>query len=115
MFFRDCIFVETHLPHHEAIAYVLPHFDALTRMMIHVSSAFIFAICLLKAYVSICVCQGFVYFGLNLHIFSFVHHCLWKMCATPVACIKPGLVQRPLCHKVNLPNCVAGRPLCHTK
>ena len=32
--------------------------------------------------------------------FSMVHHCLWKMSATPGACIKPGLVRRPLCHKV---------------
>ena len=27
------------------------------------------------------------YFGLSLHIFSMVRHCLWKMCATPGACI----------------------------
>ena len=33
-----------------------------------------------------------------------VRHCLWKMRATPGACIKPGcLARRPLCHKVNLP------------
>ena len=42
-----------------------------------------------------------------------VRHCLWKMSATTGACIKPGLVRRPLCHKVNLPRCVARRPLCH--
>ena len=42
-----------------------------------------------------------------------VRHYLWKMSATPGACIEPGLVQRPLCHKVNLPSCVARRPLCH--
>jgi len=59
-FFRDCICVDTQLPRYETIAYVLPHFDALTHMVIHVSSAFIFAICLRKAYISICVCQGFV-------------------------------------------------------
>ena len=54
------------------------------------------------------------YFGLSLHIlFSMVRHCLWKMSATPGACIKPGLVRWPLCHKVNLPSCVARRPLCH--
>ena len=48
------------------------------------------------------------YFGLNLHIF------LWKMSATPGACIKPGcLARRPLCHRVNLPSCVARRPLFH--
>ena len=27
------------------------------------------------------------YFGLSLHIFSMVRHCVWKMCATPGACI----------------------------
>ena len=42
-----------------------------------------------------------------------IRHCLWKMSATPGACIKPGLVRRSLCHKVNLPSCVARRPLCH--
>ena len=49
------------------------------------------------------------YFGLSLHIF------LWKMRATPGACIKPGcLTRRPLCHKVNLPaSCEAQRLLCH--
>ena len=51
------------------------------------------------------------------------------MCAIPGACIKPGLVRLPLCHKVNplscvarqplaghtvnLPSCVAWQPLCH--
>ena len=39
--------------------------------------------------------------------------CLRKMSATPGACIKPGLVRRPLCHKVNLLRCVARPPLCH--
>ena len=42
-----------------------------------------------------------------------VRHCLWKMSATPGACIKPGLVRQPSCLKVNLPSCVARRPLCH--
>ena len=59
-FFRDCICLDTHLPRYEEIAYVLPHFDSLTHMVIHVSSTFIFAICFRKAYISICVCQGFV-------------------------------------------------------
>ena len=40
-----------------------------------------------------------------------VRHCLWKMCAIPGACIKPGLVGLPLCHKVNLLSCVARQPL----
>ena len=40
-----CIFVvvvDRHLPRFEALAYVLPHFDALTDVVILVSSAFIF-------------------------------------------------------------------------
>ena len=49
------------------------------------------------------------YFGLSLHIF------LWKMRATPGACINPGcLTRRQLCHKVNLPASYESRcPLCH--
>ena len=46
------------------------------------------------------------------HLLTFclmVRHCLWKMFATLSACIKPGLVQRPLCHKVNLPRCESRR------
>ena len=34
--------VDTHLPRFEALAYVLPHFYALTRVVIRVSSAFSF-------------------------------------------------------------------------
>ena len=34
--------VDTHLPRFEALAYVLPHFDALTQVVIRVSLAFIF-------------------------------------------------------------------------
>ena len=45
--------------------------------------------------------------------FSMVRNCFWKMSATPAACIKPGLVRRPLRHKVNLPSCVARQRLCH--
>ena len=45
-FFRGCIFivvvVDTHLPHFEALAYILPHFDTLTHLVIRVSSLFIF-------------------------------------------------------------------------
>ena len=40
-----------------------------------------------------------------------VRDCLWKMCATIGACIKPACLtpRRPLCHKVNLPRCEARR------
>ena len=34
--------VDTHLPRFEALAYVLPHFDALTHLVIRESSAIIF-------------------------------------------------------------------------
>ena len=72
------------------------------------------------------------YLGLSLH---HVQHgspslSLENVCdSIPGACIKPGLVRLPLCHKVNLlshvarqplsghrvnlPSCVARRPLCH--
>ena len=40
--FRDCICVNTHLPRFEALAYVLPLFDARIHVVIRVSSAFIF-------------------------------------------------------------------------
>ena len=58
--FFEIAFVDTHLPRFEAIAYVLPHFDALTHVVVRVYSAFIFGICIRKAYISICVCQGYV-------------------------------------------------------
>ena len=62
----------------EAIAYALPHFDALTQVVIRVSSAQLFVFVkrtyfksLLKVY----------------YLFRMGRHCLWKMCATPDACI----------------------------
>ena len=42
VFLRLHFVVDTHLPRFEAVAYVLPHFDALTHVVIPVSSAFIF-------------------------------------------------------------------------
>ena len=36
------VVVDKHLPRFEALAYVLPHFDALTHVVIRVSSAFIY-------------------------------------------------------------------------
>ena len=41
-FFEIAFVVDTHLPCFEALAYVLPHFDALTHVVIRVSSSFIF-------------------------------------------------------------------------
>ena len=42
VFFEIAFCVDTHLPRFEALAYVLPHFDALTHVVIRVSLAFIF-------------------------------------------------------------------------
>ena len=36
------VVIDTHLPRFEALAYVLPHFDALTQVVIRVFSVFIF-------------------------------------------------------------------------
>ena len=35
------IVVDTHLPHFEVLAYILPHFDELTHVVIRASSVFI--------------------------------------------------------------------------
>ena len=40
-FFEIAFVVDTHLPRFETLAYVLPHFDELTHVVIHASSAFI--------------------------------------------------------------------------
>ena len=52
--FRDCICVDTHLPRFEVLAYILPYFDALTHVVIRVSSAFIF-----QTFAEVC-CSFFV-------------------------------------------------------
>ena len=52
--FRDCICVDTHLPRFEVLAYILPYFDALTHVVIRVSSAFIF-----QTFAEVC-CSVFV-------------------------------------------------------
>ena len=50
-FFEIAFVVDTHLPRFEALAYVLPHFDALTNVVIRVSLAcsqtlyFLFKVC----------------------------------------------------------------------
>ena len=41
-FLRLHICINTHLPSFGVLAYILPHFDAVTHMLIRVSSAFIF-------------------------------------------------------------------------
>ena len=40
--FEIAFVVDTHLPRFEELAYVLPYYDALTHLVIRVSSAFIF-------------------------------------------------------------------------
>ena len=57
--------------------------------------------------------KAFIFQKFAVKFYSMVRHCLWKMCVIPGACIKPGLVGLPLCHKVNLLNCVARQLLCH--
>ena len=42
MFFLDCFCIDTHFLRFEALAYVLYHFDALTHVVIFVSSGFTF-------------------------------------------------------------------------
>ena len=108
------VVVDTHLPRFEALAFVSPHFDALTRGLLKVyyrsvfnesSEASIFQKCAESLHPD----SKKFYFGLSLvHIFQ-------KMCATPGACIKAGcLARRSLYHKVNLPaSCEAQRLLCH--
>ena len=75
-----------------------------------------------KAYIDLCLLNlpkrsSFRSLLLNLTVdqafifFSMVRHSLWKMCVIPGACIKPGLVRLPLCHKVNLLSWVARQPL----
>ena len=44
------VVVETHLPRFEALAYILPPFDGLTRVVIRMSSEFA------EGLVSICLC-----------------------------------------------------------
>ena len=39
------VVVDTHLPRFEALAYILPHFDKLTHVVIRASSAFIIQAC----------------------------------------------------------------------
>ena len=85
------VVVDTHLPRFEALAYVLPHFDALTHVVIRVSSALLFVFVkrtyfksLLKVYYRSVFAESFKTF-----IFQ--------------------KFRRALCHKVNLPSCEARR------
>ena len=124
---------DTHLPRFETLAYVLLHFDALTHVVIRVSSAFIFQtfaeVCyfvfvnrssfnnvlnLRKAYIFKSLLKVYYRSVFNKSFKAFI----FQKCAESLhtgSCIKLGcLARRPLLHKVNLPaSCKAQRLLCH--
>ena len=110
------VVVDTHLLRFEAFAYVLPHVDALTHVVIHVSSAFI-----LQTFAEVCysvfVNRSSFKSVLNLrkaYIFkSFLKVYYRSVFAESFKTFIFQKFRRPLCHKVNLPSCVALRPLCH--
>ena len=110
------VVVDTHLPRFEALAYVLSHFDALTHVVIHVSSAFIlqtFAEIFYSVFVNrssfksvLNVCKVYIFKSLLKVYYPSVF----------AESFKTFIFQkfrRLLCHKVNLTSCVARRPLCH--
>ena len=110
------VVVDTHLPRFEALAYVLPHFDALTHVVIRVSSAFIFQTFAEVCY-SVFVNRSSFKSVLNLRK-AYIFKSLLKVYYRSVLAesFKTFIFQKlrwPLCHKVNLPSCVAWRPLCH--
>ena len=99
------------------LAYVLPHFDAIIHMLIRGSSAFIF-----QTFAEICY-SVFVKHSsftslLNLLIKRTYFKSLLKVYDRSVFAkyFKAFIFQKfrqPLCHKVNLPSCVAWQLLCH--
>ena len=110
------VVVDTHLPRFEALAYVLPHFDALTHVVIRVSSAFIF-----QTFANVCYSafanRSSFKSVLNLRE-AYIFKSLLKVSYRSVFAesFKTFIFQkfrRPLCHKVNPPSRVARRPLCH--
>ena len=110
------VVVDTHLPRFEALDFVLPHFDALTHVVILVSSAFIFQTFAEVCY-SVFVTRSSFNSVLNLRK-TYIFKTLLKVYYRSVFAesFKTFIFQkfrRPLCHKVNLPTCVARRPLCH--
>ena len=112
------VVVVTHLPRFEAFAYVLPHFDALTHVVIRVSSAFIFQTFAEVCYSVFVNCSSFKSV-LNLRK-AYIFESLLKVYYQSVFAefFKTFIFQtfrRPLCHKVNLPSCVARRGRCATK
>ena len=91
------VVVDTHLPRFEALAYVFPHCDELTHVVIRASSRVCWRLlfCLRKAFI-------FQEFSWR----SIVDLCLLNLSKRPSFKSFGG-------HKVNLPSCVARRPLRH--
>ena len=106
------VVVGTHLHHFEALAYVLPHFDALTLVVIRVSSAFVFQTFAEVCY-SVFVNRSSFKSVLNLrkaYIFkSFLKVYYRSVFAESFKTFIFQKFRRPLCHKVNLPRCEARR------
>ena len=98
------VVVDTHLPRFEALAYVLPHFDALTHVVIRVSSAFIFQTFAEVCYSVFLNCSSFKSV-LNLrkaYIFkSFLKVYYRSVFAESFKTFIFQKFPRPLCHKVN--------------
>ena len=99
----------------EVLAYVLPHFDAIIHMLIRGSSTFIFQT-LRSAILSswsihlLQVCWIFLkrtYFKSLLKVYN------WSVFAKYFKAFIFQKFRQPLCHKVNLPSCVAWQLLCH--
>ena len=125
-----CNCVDIHLPRFEAIAYVLPHFDALTDVVIHLYLSnvcwgllFVFVKrayfkSLLKVYYRSVFVESSKAFNNLSKILLWIkpsyfsawfvtvfQKCVWLLVHAPM---KPGcFARRPLCHKVNLLSCVA--------
>ena len=109
--FRDCICVDTHLPRFEALAYVLPHFDALTHVVISVSSTLSFQTFAEVCY-SVFVKRSSFKSLLNLRK-AYIKSLLKVYCRSVFAEFSKTFIfqkfRRPLCHKVNLLRCEARR------
>ena len=112
----DCICINTHLPRFEVLAYVLPHINALTHVVIRVSSAFIFHT-FAEVYYSFFIKHSSFKSLLNLckvrYFKSLLKVNYWSAFAKSFKAFIFQKFRRPLCHKVNLPSCVAWQSLCH--
>ena len=106
------VVVDTHLPRFEALAYVLPHFDELTHVVIRASSAFIIQ-AFAEVFYSVFVKRSSFRSLLNLrkaYIFQEFAEALLSMCVGWIfQNVHLSKVSPPLCHKVNLPRCEARR------